>query len=184
MGAPYLPPSGVARRDVEAVQADVDTLTSDLADVTSDVADVTSDVGDNTTDIATNTAAIAASAALIATAGTDIDNLEAANTVAVVAYAASVALDVAVGTAGVRKISLTGDLTFAALTNQPAGTTAVRRFEVQLLADGSERALAFPAWVFVGSKPTTIAAGKTGLLELFVGGPAAGNVIARYTVEA
>lgn len=76
-------------------------------------------------------------------------------------------------------ITLAADPTFST-TNRADGwhTVAVVK------AGGSTRALTFPAWVFVGSAtPTSLASGKTALLELWAGGVNESDVVARWTVQ-
>lgn len=77
-------------------------------------------------------------------------------------------------------VSLTGDLTFNNASNKAAGRGVV----VRIVADGSIRTLAFPAsWVFVGTKPTDIAANKTGILSLTCFGANETDVVAAYAVQ-
>lgn len=93
-------------------------------------------------------------------------------------YAASVELDF--GTAEDKTLALTGDVTFTS-----ANLEAGREISVRIVADGSTRALAFPAgWVFLGSAPSDIAAGKTGILSLKAYGSADSDVVAAYSVES
>lgn len=77
-------------------------------------------------------------------------------------------------------ISLTGNLTFSL-----ANITAGFKCEVRIKSDGSIRNLAFPVgWVFIGSAvPATIAASKTGLLEIWCYGTTDADVVARWTVQ-
>lgn len=58
--------------------------------------------------------------------------------------------------------TLTGDPTFST-SNRAAGKTVV----VKVIAGASSRALAFPAWIFIGATaPTTLASGKVGILTV------------------
>jgi hypothetical protein len=77
-------------------------------------------------------------------------------------------------------ISLTGNLSFS-LSNITAGF----KCEVRIKSDGSVRNLTFPAgWVFIGSAaPASIAASKTGILELWCLGTTDADVVARWTVQ-
>jgi hypothetical protein len=97
-----------------------------------------------------------------------------------IAYTASVNLDMASLTGTYRTISLTGDLTLTS-SNRAAGRQVVLR----LLADGSTRTLTFPSgWVFLGTKPSDIAADKTGVLSLIFFGTADTDCVASWGVEA
>lgn len=95
-----------------------------------------------------------------------------------VAYAATVNIDFAAA----EYISIddvTGNLTFTG-----SNYAAPRHIRVRVVeSGGSSRALTFPTWTFVGTKPTAIAANKTGLLELISYGSSAASVVARWTVQ-
>jgi hypothetical protein len=55
---------------------------------------------------------------------------------------------------------------------------------VKISADASARNLIFPAWKFLGSAaPVSIAANKTGLLELWSTSTTDALVLARWSVE-
>jgi hypothetical protein len=77
-------------------------------------------------------------------------------------------------------VSLTGNLSLS-LSNITSGF----KCEVRIKSDGSIRNLTFPAgWVFIGSAaPATIAASKTGILELWCFGATDADVVARWTVQ-
>jgi hypothetical protein len=95
------------------------------------------------------------------------------------AYAASIALDFNADSA--RTLVLGGNVTFAAATNKAAGK--VKR--LRIICDGTARTLAFPSsWVFMGTAPTSIAAGKTGVLSLECWGAGETDILAGYTVQA
>lgn len=97
-----------------------------------------------------------------------------------VTYAASIALDFS--NQKTRTIALTGNLTLSTV----AGTVAVgRSMLLKLLADASVRNLTFPAgWKFLGAAaPASIAASKTGLLELWSFGAGDSAICARWSVE-
>jgi len=98
---------------------------------------------------------------------------------AVIAYAASVNLDMALLTGLHRTISLTGGLTFTS-SNREAG----RFMTLRLIANASDQALTFPAgWTFTGQKPSLIAANKTAVLKLSFFGTADTDCIAEYSVQ-
>lgn len=76
-------------------------------------------------------------------------------------------------------ISLTGNITFTT-SNRSSG----RSKTIRILTDGTLRTLTFPAWDFVGTKPTDQAATKTGILTLTAYGTADTDIVAAYDVEA
>jgi hypothetical protein len=74
---------------------------------------------------------------------------------------------------------LAGDVDLSASDLERGGHLVLR-----IDADGSQRNLTFPAaWRWLGAKPATIAANKTGLLELWSWDGTAAGVQARWTVE-
>jgi hypothetical protein len=79
-----------------------------------------------------------------------------------------------------KRLILAGDVVFTAAAYDPGS-----HLVVVVEADASPRNLSFPAgWQFVGGvRPTTIAAGKVGLLELFCVTHLEANVVARWSVE-
>lgn len=79
-----------------------------------------------------------------------------------------------------QKVSLTGNITFAT-----GGLSAGADFKVIIAADGSTRNLTWPAgWTWIGgTAPATIAANKTGLLEIMATTGADTGVVARWTVQ-
>jgi len=82
---------------------------------------------------------------------------------------------------GARKpvFNLTGDTTFTT-SNRADGW----RVDAIIKADGTTRNLTFPAWVWVGSTaPTTLAANKTAVLELWCNGAADTDIVARWTAQ-
>lgn len=97
-----------------------------------------------------------------------------------VTYAASIALDFS--NQKTRIIELTGNLT---LTTTSDTLAPGRAMSIEIVADGSLRNLTFPGgWKFLGgAAPTDIAAGKTGLLELWSRGTSDADIRARWTVE-
>lgn len=108
--------------------------------------------------------------------GTKKFQVRAAN--AAPAYAASVEVDFT--GAMLQQIgTLTGNLTLTT-SNRAAG----RRATVVIRADGSSRTLTFPGWTWLGAAaPASIAANKTGLLELISTGTDDASVLARWTVQ-
>jgi len=102
-------------------------------------------------------------------------------TVAAVTYAASV--DVDLDLADYQTIALTGDIDFTTSLNRPA-TGFAKAVAMVLTADGSDRALTYNAsWVPVGTAPTQVSAGKTGVLSITAIGPAETDVIIAYQEE-
>jgi hypothetical protein len=83
-------------------------------------------------------------------------------------------------TFGSKRITLTGNVTFAA-----SGFGFGTRLELRILCDGTARNLTWPAgWKFVGAAaPASIAANKTALLHLSAFGLADTDVVAQYIVE-
>lgn len=97
-----------------------------------------------------------------------------------IAYAATVDLDMAALTGLFRNISLTGNLTLTT-SNRAAGRTVTLR----LICDGTLRTLTVPAgWVFLGTKPSNIAASKRGVLSLTFFGTADTDCIAAWGVQS
>jgi hypothetical protein len=95
-------------------------------------------------------------------------------------YAATVTLDMSALNGLYRTITLTGDLTLAS-SNRAAG----RSVTLRLLPGASARTLGFPAdWVFVGTKPTTLAANKTGVLSVTFFGTADTDAVCAYAVQS
>ena len=75
--------------------------------------------------------------------------------------------------------SITGDITYTA-SNYAAG----KSLSVRITCDGTQRNLTFPTnWVFVGSKPTAIAASKIAILSVTSFGATEANTVAAYAVQ-
>jgi hypothetical protein len=120
------------------------------------------------------------------TAGTGIaisaqNVISVADTYAVLPYAPSIALDFAAAAAQI--LALTGNVAFAASTNLAQGRTK-RLFLSNTAAAATT--LAFPSgWVFVGTVPTSLAAGKKAILSLEVAtGNTEADVFAGYSAQA
>lgn len=110
----------------------------------------------------------------------DVGALPVTFTPGTITYAAQVTLDMAALAGGYRTISLAGALEFLT-SNRASGRTVTLR----LICDATQRALTFPAgWVFVGTKPSTIAASKTAVLSLTFFGTADTDCVAAYGVQA
>ena len=75
--------------------------------------------------------------------------------------------------------TLTVNTTFTG-NNMVAGKSKT----VKLLCDGTSRTLTFPAWKFIGVKPTSIAANKTAILTVTCFGTGITDCVAAYAVEA
>jgi len=75
--------------------------------------------------------------------------------------------------------AITGNITYTA-SNYSAG----RSLSIRITCDGTQRNLTFPAgWVFVGSKPTAIAASKVAVLSITSFGATEANTVAAYAVQ-
>jgi hypothetical protein len=75
--------------------------------------------------------------------------------------------------------AITGNITYTA-SNYSAG----RSLSIRITCDGTQRNLTFPAgWVFVGSKPTAIAASKVAVLSITSFGSTEANTVAAYAVQ-
>lgn len=99
------------------------------------------------------------------------------NTVTAITYAATTDLDFDLEE--VQTLSLTGNVTFTT-SNRGSG----RHKTIKILADATIRTLTFPAWKFVGTKPTQIAASKTAILTISGFGSADTDIVAAYAEEA
>lgn len=90
----------------------------------------------------------------------------------------SVNLDFSGGT-GIGVRTPAGNITFTA-TNYRAGSVKT----IFITNGASDRNLTFPAnWIFLGSKPTSIAASKTGVLTVTSLGTAEANAVASWVVQ-
>jgi hypothetical protein len=78
----------------------------------------------------------------------------------------------------VQTISISANTTFTT-SNRATGKTKT----IKITTDGSTRTLTFPAWKFVGTKPTEQAASKIGILTVTCFGTADTDVVAAYAVE-
>ena len=75
--------------------------------------------------------------------------------------------------------SITGNITYTA-SNYAAG----KSLSVRITSDATQRNLTFPAsWVFVGSKPTAIAASKKAILSVTSFGATEAETVAAYAVQ-
>jgi hypothetical protein len=94
-------------------------------------------------------------------------------------YGATVTLNMSALNGLYHTITLTGDLTLAS-SNRATG----RSVTLRLLPGASARTLGFPAdWVFVGTKPTTLAANKTGVLSVSFFGSTDADAVCAYAVQ-
>nr|UVF62627.1 hypothetical protein [Yangshan Harbor Nitrososphaeria virus] len=75
-------------------------------------------------------------------------------------------------------ISISANTTFTT-SNRATGKTKT----IKITTDGSTRTLTFPAWKFVGTKPTDQAASKVGILTVTCFGTADTDIVAAYAVE-
>ena len=112
--------------------------------------------------------------------GNDAAALPTVFTASTITYAATIDLDMAALAGGYRTISLTGNLEVTAL-NRAAG----RQVTLRLVCDASIRTLTFPAaWVFLGTKPSSLAASKTAVLSLSFFGVNNADCVAAYGVQS
>ena len=75
--------------------------------------------------------------------------------------------------------SITGNITYTA-SNYAEG----KSLTIRITSDGTTRNLTFPSsWVFVGSKPTSIAASKVSILSVTSFGATEANTVAAYAVQ-
>ena len=75
--------------------------------------------------------------------------------------------------------AITGNITYTT-TNYSEG----KSLTVRITSDGTARNLTFPSsWVFVGSKPTSIAASKVAVLSVTSFGATEANTVAAYAVQ-
>ncbi len=96
-----------------------------------------------------------------------------------ITYGATTNLNMATITGTAQTITLTGDITFT--TNNGAAGKFV---SLRIIAGESQRALTFPAgFVFMGTRPTNIAANKVAVLTLTFFGTADSDCIAAYAVQ-
>jgi hypothetical protein len=117
-------------------------------------------------------AAIAALGAVVANLGP---------TVEAITYAASI--DVDFDGADYQTIALTGDIDLNASLNRPVAGRA-KSVALVLTADGSDRALTYNAnWTAIGTAPTQVSAGKTGVVSLTAIGPDETDVLIVYQEE-
>jgi len=115
----------------------------------------------------------------LSTRTTSANGLQPALSFAAITYGATVDLDLAALDGQYRTITLTGNITFTT-SNRAAGRTVL----IRLLPGASERTLTFPAdWVFVSTKPATLAANKTAVLSLTFFGTADTDCVAAYGVQ-
>jgi hypothetical protein len=96
-----------------------------------------------------------------------------------ITYASTTNLDMATLTGTFQTLTLTGNVTFTT-SNRAAG----RFVSIRIIPGASTRTFTFPAWKFVGTKPTDIAADKTGVLSITFFGTGDDDCIAAYAVEA
>ena len=111
-------------------------------------------------------------------AGYGITDAESKLTQGALTYAATTSLNF--NSNKVQTLALTGNVTFT--TSAKAAALGV---QVIITADSTARTLTFPAgWIWLGTKPTQIAANKTGMLSLYCKGTAETDVIAGWGVQA
>jgi hypothetical protein len=110
---------------------------------------------------------------------TSTPGLQAATGFSTLTYSATTDLDMAALDGQVRTLTLTGNVTFTT-SNDANG----RRTVIRLLPGASQRTLTFPNdWVFVSTKPATLAANKSAVLSLTFFGSTDADCIAAYAVQ-
>ena len=110
--------------------------------------------------------------------GTTSAGLAPSTSFAAISYAASIELDIAALNGQYRSIALTGNLTLST-TNRAAG----RMVALRLDADGTNRALTFPAgWEFLSGRPSVLKANETAVLSLTFYGANDTDCVAAYAV--
>lgn len=81
-----------------------------------------------------------------------------------------------------RSLLLQGNIIFAAQRHAPAKSITVR---MRNLSGTLSRSLSFPnSWIFLGTKPTSIAPSRTGILSITSFGTSDGDVIAAWAAQA
>jgi hypothetical protein len=110
---------------------------------------------------------------------TSTAGLQGATGFSTLTYSATTDLDMAVLDGQVRTLTLTGNVTFTT-SNDANG----RRTVIRLIPGASSRTLTFPNdWVFVSTKPTSLAANKSAVLSLTFFGSTDADCIAAYSVQ-
>lgn len=106
--------------------------------------------------------------------GVNVATVEAHSTLT---YAATTDIDLA-GDA-FRTLTLTGAVTFTT-----SNRAAPRSVTLKITGGGSDRALTFPSWVFVGAAaPTSLAANKTAVLTITAFGTADTDIVAAWVAQ-
>lgn len=192
-GSDELTPADIGAEVAGAAQAVADTLapvatSGDYDDLTNKPTLGTAaaeDVGTGAGDVVQ----LDSSARLPAVDGSQLTNLPSSSVVTTsaaglqpatgygsITYASTIALDGAVLNGQMNSISLTGALEFT--TSSLANGQEIR---LRLIADGTTRALTFPAdWKFLSEKPDDITASKEAILSLAVFGTTNADVRAVY----
>jgi len=75
-------------------------------------------------------------------------------------------------------LSLTGNVTFTT-SNLAVGKSVT----LKILCDGTSRTFTFPAWIWTGVAPTSIAIGKVAMLTLYSSGTTNAGVVAYYSEQ-
>lgn len=81
-----------------------------------------------------------------------------------------------------RTLLLDGNITFGAQRHAPGKSIAVR---IRNLSGTLSRSMVFPnSWIFLGTKPTSVAPSRTGVLSITSFGTSDGDVIAVWAAQA
>ena len=113
--------------------------------------------------------------AAVDVAGNDIDNIQ--NLIHDISTTTT-ALDFSANE--LQTISISANTTF---TTSNLSTAVGKSKTIKITTDGTLRTLTFPAWKFVGTKPTDQAASKVGILTLTSFGTTDADCVAAYAVE-
>jgi hypothetical protein len=168
----------------------VQTLTASTATITTGTYSglINSSTGTFSGEINSTTGTIAT---LNSTTGTIATSTSATSTVSSILTSKNVAINVttlatATGTQnldftsqGYLTHSITGNITYTA-SNYAEG----KSLTIRITSDGTARNLTFPTnWIFVGAKPTSIAASKVAALSVTSFGATEANTVAAYAVQ-
>jgi len=109
--------------------------------------------------------------------GNNIDNVQN-----IIHDISSGSLTIDFSTDQLQTLTITNNSTFATPSNIASGKS--KTFKLYNSSGSSTYTFTFPAWKFVGTKPTNIAPTKTGILTLTCFGTSNTDIVAAYAVEA
>jgi len=111
--------------------------------------------------------------AAVDVAGNNIDNVQN-----VIHDTSASGTDIDFSEDQLQTISISSNTTFTT-ANRATGKSKT----IKITTDSTERDLTFPSWKFVGTKPTSQAASKVGILTVTCFGTADTDIVAAYAVE-